>query len=353
MTGKVVLVTGGSGFIGSHVIVQALKSGYRVRTTVRSKKRAELLHEKIRNGGVPEQLATTVEIYEADLSSAQGWEEACRGCDYVLHVASPFPPSLPKNDDDLIKPACEGTLNVLKASKKAGTVKRVVITSSFAAVGYGHKQRNSDNPFTERDWTILENPERPIGPYERSKTIAEKAAWKWLKEEGAGIEMVTVNPVVVLGPSLGKEENTSLEIPAKLLNGDFPALPKVSFGIVDVRDVADLHIKAMETPEAAGNRYIAISDEPSVSMKDIEQYLKDGLPRNETRKVPTMELPNFLVRMSVYFDPSVRLIVNELGLTTPTSNAKARQELKWHPRSAKDAVLGSVDSLKKTGRVKA
>ncbi|KAI8649254.1 Epimerase domain-containing protein [Fusarium keratoplasticum] len=352
MTGTTVLVTGGSGFVGAHIIVQALAKGYAVRTTVRSLSRSNFVRDKVRSGGISEKQANSVEFFEVDLLSDKGWDEACRGCDFVIHVASPYPSSIPKNEDDIIKPAREGTLRALKAAKKSGTVKRVVITSSFAAIGYGHGKRTNNDPFTETDWTVLKDPKSPVGAYEKSKTLAEQDAWQWLRNEGEGLELVTVNPVSVWGPSLGNEINTSLELPTRMLNGDLPGLPNLSFGIVDVRDVADLHIKAMEAPEAAGQRYLAISDELSVSTKDISTYLKEGLPARETKKVPTHMLPDFLLRIVAAFDKSVALIVPELGIVRPTSNGKAKRELNWAPRSARDAVVASAESMKRTGRVK-
>jgi nucleoside-diphosphate-sugar epimerase len=352
MTGQVVLVTGGSGFIGAHIIVRSLERGYTVRTTVRSLKRSGLVRDKIRNGGVSEELANSVEIFEVDLLNDKGWDEACRGCEFVIHVASPYPLHIPKDEDEIVKPAREGTLRALKAAKKAGTVKRVVLTSSFAAIGYGHEKRSENNPFTEKDWTVLEGAKSPVGAYERSKTLAEQAAWKWLKNEGAGMELASVNPVSVWGPSLGDEANTSLELPARMLNGDLSGLPNLSFGIVDVRDVADLHVKAMEAPKAAGQRYLAISDELSVSTKEISTYLRDGLPVQETKKVPTHVLPNFLLRIAAILDRSIAIIIPELGIVRPASNRKAKEELNWAPRSARDAVVSSAENLKKTGRVK-
>lgn len=352
MASKTVLVTGGSGYIGAHVIVAAPNAGYSVRTTARSAKRGESIREKLRNGGISDDAAKGVEIVEADLLSDNGWEEAAKGCDYILHVASPFPPGKPKHPDDLIKPAREGTLRALRAAKTAGTVKRVVITSSSAAVMMGGEAKGPNNLYTEKDWTKAEDPK--VDAYSKSKTLAERAAWDWLKDEGkdSGIELATVNPVLVLGPTLGDEENTSLELPAKMLNGELPGIPDINFGIVDVRDVADLHIKAMENPKAAGQRYIAISDEPYVSAKQIALYLKEGLPAKEARKVPTRGLPNFLLRVAAWFDQSVALIAPDLGVIRAVSNAKAKSELGWAPRNAKTATLDSVESLKRSGRVK-
>jgi nucleoside-diphosphate-sugar epimerase len=354
MATKTVLITGGSGFIGAHVIVAALQSGYKVRTTVRSLNRADAVREKVRNGNISDEAAQSIEFVEVDLLGDKGWDEACKGCDYILHVASPFPLGNPKHEDEVIKPAREGTMRALQAAKRAGTVKRVVVTSSVAAVAYGHGERSFENPFTEADWTVLTDSQSPVGAYAKSKTLAEQDAWKWAKDEGeaAGIEVATVNPVLVFGPSLGNEENTSLELPAKMLNGELPGLPDLSFGIVDVRDVASLHIKVMEAPNAAGQRYLAISDELSVSAKDIAMILKDGLPAKESKGVPTRVLPHFLLKLAAPFDKSIGAVIPELGVVRPTSSAKAKRELGWEPRSAREAILSSAESLKKTGRVK-
>ena len=237
------------------------------------------------------------------------------GCDYVLHVASPYPSTIPKNEDEVIIPAREGTLRALRAAKKAGTVKRVFLTSSFASVGYGYAQseRTKENPFTEKDWTRAEGAKSEVGAYEKSKALAEKAAWEWLEKEGEGMEMATVNPVGVFGPVIGGGSSTSLELPTRLLNGQLPGLPDLSFGVVDVRDVASLHLLAMKSPQAAGQRYLAISDELSVSTKEIAEILKSGLPAADSKKVPTRMLPSWLLKIVGHFDSTGALIAPELG----------------------------------------
>lgn len=353
MSSQIVLVTGGSGFIGGHVIICALKKGYRVRTTVRSLKKSEVVREKLRADGISEaKINESLEFVEVDLLEDKGWDEACKGCDYVLHVASPYPLEVPKDENEIIKPAVEGTKRALEAAKKAGTVKRIVVTSSFASVGYGHEKRSLDNPFTEKDWTILDHPKSPVGPYMKSKTMAEHLAWDWIKTNGGEMELVTVNPVVVFGPALDNQFNTGLELLTRMLNGDIPGLPNLNLSIVDVRDVADLHLLAMEKPEAAGQRYLAVSDEQFVSTKDIANYLKEGLPSDQTKKMPKRVLPNWLLHVVSYFDKSVSLIVPELGVVRPVSNEKARKELNWTPRSARDAVVSSGKSLIEFGLVK-
>lgn len=354
MADKLVLVTGGSGFIALHLIQKLLDKGYKVRTTVRSMKRADDVRTALVTGGVPQEQVDSVEFVEVDLLGDKGWDEAAAGADFVQHVASPFPASAPKDENDLIGPAREGTLRALRAAKKAGTVKRLVLTSSVAAVSAGHAARGEGGtPFTEADWTNYENPETQVGAYEKSKTIAERAAWDWIagEEGGNAFELTTVNPVVVCGPALGKGVNTSLEIPKRLLSGEMPAIPNLHFGIVDVRDVANLHVLAMESPKAAGQRYLAVSDEPSVSIKYLAAELKKGLPAADTRKVPSIQAPNFLLHGLAFFDKTVKLIVPELGRIRPISNAKARDELGWRPRSAGEAIVASGKSLKASGEI--
>ena len=240
---SIVFVTGGSGFIGSHSIVQLLAAGHQVRTTVRDLKREGDVRAMLRNGGA--EPGSRLSFAAADLTRDAGWAEAVAGCEYVLHVASPLPPSVPKNEDELIVPARDGALRVLRAARDAG-VKRVVLTSSFAAVGYGYKPQST--PFDETNWTHLDGDD--VAPYPKSKTLAERAAWDFIAKEGGGLELSVVNPVGVFGPVLGPDYLTSILIVQRLMDGALPGSPKLSFGVVDVRDVVDLHIPAMTLPAA-------------------------------------------------------------------------------------------------------
>ncbi len=333
MSGESVLVTGGSGFIGSHTILDLLGAGYRVRTTVRSPEREATVRELL-----GAESADSLSFAIADLTSDAGWGEAVSGCDFVLHLASPFPLGPPKHEDDLILPAREGALRVLAAARDA-RVKRVVMTSSFAAIGYGGTPR--DRPFTEKDWT---NPDGDgVSAYAKSKTLAERAAWDFIEREGGGLELSVVNPVGVFGPALGSDISTSLQLVKRLLDGAMPGLPRVSFGIVDVRDVADMHRRAMTDPGAAGERFLAVAGE-FMSVAEIAAVLRERMG-DDAKKVPTRMLPNWLVRLVSRFDSSVKQIVPELGKVKQASNAKAKQTLGWSPRSNEDAIVATAESL--------
>src|SRR5208337_5621476 len=242
----------------------------------------------------------------ADLMSDAGWPEAAAGCDFTLHVASPFPLNAPRHDDELVIPAREGALRVLRAARDAG-VRRVVMTSSFAAIGYGRKPTN--RPFTEEDWTDPEGSD--VSAYAKSKTIAERAAWDFVAREGGALELSVVNPVGVLGPVLGPDYSTSIQLVERLMNGAIPGIPNLSFGIVDVRDVADLHLRAMTDPAAKGGRFLATAGD-CMTMPEIAQVLRARIGAAAGR-VPTRVLPDWMVRLASLFDPALRQIVPGLG----------------------------------------
>src|SRR5271154_1488231 len=340
-----VLVTGGSGFVGAHCVIVLLTAGYKVRTTVRSLTREDEVRKMLQTGGVPDSLLTNLSFAAADLTQDDGWPEAVSGCTYVLHVASPFPAGAPKHEDDLIIPAWEGTLRVLRAAK-AAAVKRVVVTSSFAAIGYGHPQQ--DKPFKEETWTNLASRDVPL--YQKSKTIAERAAWDFIKgDDGKGLELAVVNPVGIFGPVLGKDFATSIILVQRLLNGDLLGCPQISLGVVDVRDVASLHLLAMTHENAAGERFIAISP-PSMTIQEMAVVLKKRLPE-VARKAPTRVLPNLLLRIVGLFDKEVAFIIGEL-VKKDATNEKAKRILGWNPRSPEDALVASAESLVKFGLLK-
>src|SRR5579863_8548377 len=335
-----VLVTGGSGFIGSRSILQLLAAGHRVRTTVRNLNREGEVRAMLRAGGA--EPGDRLSFIAADLESDAGWAEAAAGCEYVLHVASPFPASVPKHEDELVVPARDGALRVLRAARGAG-VKRVVLTSSFAAVGYGHPPQAA--PFTEKDWTDPTNPE--CTPYTKSKTIAERAAWDFIAKEGGGLELATVNPVGVFGPVLGPDYSASILIVQRLMDGALPGCPRLYFGAVDVRDVADLHLRAMTHPAAKGERFLAVAGD-FLSFVEIAKILKSRMGA-AARRVPTWQLPNVVVRLAALRDPAVRQILPELGKPKNASGEKARRVLGWAPRSNEEAIVATAESLLRLG----
>jgi nucleoside-diphosphate-sugar epimerase len=338
-----VLVTGGSGFIGSHCILQLLAAGHQVRTTVRSLAREAEVRALLKQGGAEpgERLA----FFAADLEQDAGWPQAVAGCDCVLHVASPFPPLIPKDENELIVPAREGALRVLRASRDAG-VKRVVLTSSFAAVGYGHKPQGA--PFNETSWTDPNGDD--VRPYVKSKTLAERAAWDFIAKEGGKLELAVVNPVGVFGPVLGPDYSTSILIVQRLMDGAMPGCPKLYFGVVDVRDVADLHLRAMTQPAAKGERFLAVAGD-FMSMLDIAKVLKARMGAS-AKRVPTRQLPNWLVRIASLRDPAVKQIVPELGKRKNATNEKAKRMLGWAPRSNEESVVATAESLVRLGLLK-
>jgi nucleoside-diphosphate-sugar epimerase len=338
-----VLVTGGSGFIGSHAILQLLAAEHQVRTTVRNLKRESDVRAMLKRGGSePGERLTFV---EADLTMDAGWPAAVSGCEFVLHVASPFPSTVPKNEDELIVPARDGALRVLRASRDAG-VKRVVLTSSFAAVGYGHSPQ--DVPFTERDWTDPNASD--VMPYTKSKTLAERAAWEFIARDGAGLELSVVNPVAVFGPVLGPDYATSILLVQRLMDGALPGLPRMCFGVVDVRDVADLHLRAMTNPAAKGERFIAVAGD-FMWIVEIAQVLKARLG-DAAKRVPTRQLPNWMVRLASVRDSAVKQIIPELGKWKNATSEKARTMLGWSPRSREDSVVATAESMMRLGLLK-
>jgi nucleoside-diphosphate-sugar epimerase len=339
-----VLVTGGSGFIGSHTILRLLAAGHRVRTTIRSPGRERRVRERLAAGGADPGDRLSFAI--ADLTTDAGWPEAVAGCEYVLHVASPFPPTIPKDEDELIVPARDGALRVLRAARDAA-VKRVVLTSSFAAVGYGHPPRTA--PFDETTWT---NPDgEGVQPYTKSKTLAERAAWDFVAREGGALELATVNPVGVLGPVLGPELSTSILLVQRLMDGALPGCPKLVFGLVDVRDVADLHLRVMTHPAARGERFLAVAGD-FVSIHQIATVLKRRMGA-AARRVPRFELPDWLVRLVALRDAAAKQILPELGHRKNATSAKAVRVLGWAPRSSEDAIVATAESLARLGLLRA
>ena len=345
-----VLVTGGSGFVAQHCILQLLAAGYRVRTTIRSLSGQDAVLSALKS----DSSATNLErltFHAADLTSDAGWAEAAASCTYVLHVASPFPLGAPRHEDDLIVPAREGTLRVLRAARDARTVTRVVLTSSFAAVGYGHAP-DPERVFTEEDWTDETQP--AVAPYIKSKTLAERAAWEFINSPSTnpnGMELSAINPTGVYGPTLSRKYASSLELVYRMLSGGLPLCPDVQFGVVDVRDVADLHVRAMTHPHAKGQRFLATAPPPFLCALDMAAVLRERMGELG-RRAPTRLAPSWLLRLGAWFNSDLGLLVGELGRRRQASCEKARRVLGWEPRSSAEALVAAGESLVRFGLVK-
>lgn len=342
MPGQRVLVTGGSGFIAGHCILQLLDAGHQVRTTIRDLSKEAGVRAVLTDAGLTR--GDALEFVAADLTDDAGWEQALDGVDAVLHAASPVQPGHVEDEDSLIVPAREGTLRVLHAAD-AAQVRRVVLTSAFHAVGWGHP--HDDHVFTEADWTVTDGP--GVDAYGRSKTLAERAAWDWAHESGTAVELVTLLPVAVMGPMMGGSVTGSNQIIARLLTGAMPALPHLFFPIVDVRDVAAAHLLALDNPHAAGERFL-LSNGPALELPAIAALIREALG-DAAAKVPTHTLPNAVVRAGAHLNPQFRAIAPDLGYERRASNAKARELLDWSPREPREAVIAAATSMVRKGLV--
>jgi nucleoside-diphosphate-sugar epimerase len=314
-----VLVTGGSGYVGTQLIAALLRDGRQVRATARSIAREANIRAAVQRGGADD---ANLEVVVADLMSDDGWAAAVDGCDEIHHVASPMIQS--ENPDDVIAPARDGTLRALRAARDAGA-RRVVLTSSFAAIGYSPKPVRD---YTEEDWT---DPDTPgLATYPRSKAIAERAAWDFMESDGGDTELVVVNPTFILGPTITSELRSSLTLVKMMLEGTMKVVPRQRFGLADVRDVADLHIRAMTAPEAAGKRFLALADGPTISYLELAQILRERLgPLGE--RTPTEEAPG---------DELAPLVIH---------NDRAKNELGWRPRPATATIVETAESLRDLG----
>lgn len=331
MTQQRVLVTGGSGFIAGHCIKQLIQQNYLVRTSVRSLQRADAVRAVLGGG-------ETLSFVAADLMSDAGWAEAVDGCDFVLHVASPVRPGPVKNEDDVIVPAREGTLRVLRAARDAG-VRRVVLTSAFHAAGWGHPR--DGRTFTERDWTVLDGP--GVDAYGRSKTLAERAAWDFVAAEGRSTELATILPVAVMGPVMGSDVSGANHIVQRMLSGAMPGFPDLHIPIVDVRDVAAAHVLAMTTPAAAGRRFL-LSGGPAMPLRQIGAVLRSHLGAAAS-KVPTRNIPDLALRVGALFNAEFRSLVPDLGHARKVSTDQARDLLGWRGRDPEQAIVAAGKSL--------
>lgn len=337
-----VLVTGGTGYIGGELIDQLLAQGWTVHTTVRSKAKSEpkLLARWPKAGD-------RLRVFEAELTDDAGWAEAMAGCSHVAHVASPFPVGVPRDENELIVPAREGALRALRFAGAAG-VERFVLTSSAAAVAYGHPPGKS--VFDESDWTDVDAP--GVQPYIKSKTIAERAAREWVAQHGKGMAFCSINPVGVLGPIASEDIAASIEIARQLLDGKIPALPDVGFCLVDVRDVADLHVRALSAPanQVRNGRFIASAGR-FFKFADLAEVVRARLGP-QARKVPTRRMPNWMVRLLARFIPDMRQLVGELGRIRETTGEHARQVLGWNPRDPEQTIEDTARSLIDRGLVR-
>ncbi len=329
---RTVLVTGASGFVGIHCVVALLKEGHQVRGTVRSLEREKALRETIAK---LTDANDRFSVVEADLLKDKGWHEAVQGCDYVLHVASPFPLGEPEHEDDLIIPAREGTLRVLQAAAE-NKVARVVLTSSIAAIAYGHPEEKTR--FNESDWSVADSPS--ISAYAKSKTLAERAAWDFVKGLENGMELVTINPGLILGPLPDTNARTSGVLVQSLMKASVPGLARMHFNAVDVRDVASAHVQAMTKPEAAGQRFICVAD--SFWIKDVANLLKEAYP---DYPIKTNVFPSWLVRIVALFSPEARATVDSLDQELSVDNTRIKETFNWQPRDMKEMVLSMAESM--------
>jgi dihydroflavonol-4-reductase len=333
-----VLVTGGSGYIAGYLIRQLVAEGWKVRTTVRS------LAKEAATRAVLAVDDRRLAFVAADLTADAGWDEAAAGCSHVAHVASPVPARMPTDADELIVPARDGALRALRAARDAGA-RRFVMTSSVAAIAYGRGR--GVHRFTEADWTDLARP--GLSAYVQSKTIAERAARDWVARDGGSLEFCAICPSVVLGPVWSGDYSSSLVIVKKLLDGSLRACPDIGFGVVDVRDVADLHVRALTAPGMAGERFIASGR--FLKMREIADILRAELG-DQARKVTTRNMPDWLVRTTALFNPLARAAAGELGSIRHQDASHARAVLGWATRAEAQSIADAARSLIELGIVK-
>lgn len=334
---QTVFLTGASGFIAKHIVLKLLNAGYHVRGSVRSLSRGDEVRVAVRTHlDDAEKLDERLSFVALDLGSDDGWDGVMDGCSALLHTASPFPLEQPENEDDIIRPAVDGTVRALRAADAAG-IDRVVLTSSAVAVMYGPLAAGK-TAYDESDWSEDYHPMQDA--YGRSKTRAEKAAWAFVANDAPMMKLTTINPVLVAGPALDGNIGTSLEIIERVLKGTDPMQPRIGLPIVDVRDVADMHVKALQVPASEGQRVLAA--DAFLWMADIAKLIKGAYP---DRPVKTRVAPDFLLKFMAMFDPSIKAILPSLGVELAVSNARAKALFDMDFRPAKDAVLASCASL--------
>ena len=337
-----VFLTGATGFIAKHIIVQLLEAGYAVRGSVRNVDRAD----EVRNAVRPHLADTSVlddrlGFVALDLARDEGWEGVMEGCSALLHTASPFPLQQPRTDEEIIRPAVDGTLRALRAAKEAG-IGRVVLTSSAVAVMYGELPQGRA-VYDESDWSQDDHPTQ--SPYGRSKTHAERAAWAFVASQAPGMRLTTINPVLVTGPALDANYGTSLQVIERILSGKDPMQPRFGIPVVDVRDVARMHVRALTTPEAEGQRILA--SESFLWMADMAHLLKEAYPE---RGIKDKVAPDWVIKALALFDKDIRTIIPQLGVPKRVSNRRARDLLGLEFIPARDSVLASAQSIVQAGR---
>ena len=331
-----VLVTGGSGYIGLHCISLLLKEGYAVRTSLRSMKRKKEIQEAL-SGSIKNN--ESLEFCELDLMRDEGWDAAVKGCSYVLHVASPVYEKNMQDENSFIQPAKEGLLRALKPAVKH-KIKRFVMTSSIAAITQGHEHKENDESF----WSVID--ENTL-PYIKSKTYAEKAMWDYMNqvEKTKKIEVCTINPSFVFGPSLTYDMGASNLLIRALLVGKLPALAKIQFNVVNVLDVAKAHVLALKSDSAAGQRFIV--SEKALWLSDIAKILKN----NGFKKVPTIVAPNFLLGFLSFFLKDIALFKDRLGKSQITKSDNAKKLLEWKPGFVENAIIDTAKKYKETRKI--
>ncbi|HKX27537.1 MAG TPA: NAD-dependent epimerase/dehydratase family protein [Blastocatellia bacterium] len=331
---ETVLVTGGSGYLAGWCIAELLKRGYVVRATLRRLAKEPMVRSSVAAVADPRNLS----FWAADLTGDEGWEAAVAGCDYVLHVASPLGVNNSRSPNDLIVPARDGTLRVLRAAVTAG-VKRVVMTS--AANAASPSSYTEEGVTDETLWTDSDDP--TLIPYRRSKTLAEKAAWELMKTAGGETTLTTVLPGAVFGPILSRDNLHSVQVIGRLLRGEMPGLPRIGLEVVDVRDLVDVHLRAMTAQAAAGERFLATGE--LIWLSEVAQVLRDNLGAAAS-KVPTRTIPDFMVRLMAIMKPELREIAISLGRKNRHTTGKAETVLGWRPRSARETIIDCAKSLK-------
>ena len=333
-----VLVSGGSGYIAGYLIRQLVNEGWMVHTTVRSLAKEAAVRELLKVDN------SRLKFFAADLNSDAGWADAMAGCSHVAHVASPLPMGIPKDANELIVPARDGALRALRAAKAAG-VQRFVMTSSVAAISYGRGR--GVHHFTEADWTDLSKAD--ISPYIQSKTVAERAARDWMAAEGGAMVFCSICPSVVLGPVWSGDYSASVSVVKMLLNGRMGACPDIGFGVVDVRDVADLHVRALKAPNMAGERFIASGR--FMKIREVADILRAQLGADAS-KVTTRNVPDWMVRVGALFNPLAKAVVGELGSVRNQSPEHARKMLGWATRPVEQSIVDTARSLLDQGLIK-